>query len=366
MNKPLQTAVDAENAHSRQTPDTPAVVIEEKVMRRNIERVQARLDALGLANRPHIKTHRLARVARLQMQAGAAAVTCQKIGEAEVMADCGIGPILISYNIIGPAKLARLRALASRCELAVSADSAEVVAGLADTFASADRPLDVLVECDTGACRCGVQTPADAFALARRINAEPGLRFAGLMSYPPMTEIEGVYGWLDEAVRKIRGAGLDCTTVSLGGTPNLDSLLPGTCVTEHRPGTYVYNDRSLIARRCCTIDDCALTVLATVVSRPTETRAIIDAGSKSLSSDLLGLDGYGLIKGHGDAVITALSEEHGHVDLTASVWRPAIGDTVRVIPNHACVVSNLFDEVNFADGAGGFEAVRVDARGRSR
>jgi D-serine deaminase-like pyridoxal phosphate-dependent protein len=366
MNRPSQTADNNAGAISRRPPDTPAVVIDGAIMRRNVERVQARLDALGLANRPHIKTHRLARVAKAQIAAGAVGITCQKIGEAEVMAACGIGPILIPYNIVGQAKLARLRELVRRCELSVSADSREVIAGLGGFFAAASKPLDVLVECDTGAGRCGVQTPYSALELARAIDANPGLRFAGLMSYPPMTGIGEVYDWLGDAVRQLRAAGLTCATVSLGGTPNLKLLRSKTVVTEHRPGTYVYNDRSLVADGNCTVEDCALTVYSTVVSRPTDTRAIIDAGSKSLTSDLLGLEGYGLIKGRPEAKIVGLSEEHGHVDLSASNWRPAVGDTIQIIPNHACVVSNLFEEVYFTDYAGIYEAVAVDARGQSR
>jgi D-serine deaminase-like pyridoxal phosphate-dependent protein len=139
-----------------------------------------------------------------------------------------------------------------------------------------------------------------------------------------------------------------------------------TAVTEYRVGTYIYNDRSLIARKVCAVEDCGLSVLTTVVSRPTGERAIIDAGSKALTSDLLGLDGHGFIPTLPAASIYALSEEHGFVDLRGGAQRPRVGDKVRVIPNHACVVSNLVDRVYAIRGGKVVDVLRVQARGCSR
>lgn len=340
------------------------MVIDLATAERNIARVQDHLGTLGLAVRPHIKTHRLARFAHAQIGAGAVGICCQKLGEAEVMVGAGIRDILIPYNIVGAAKLARLVALARRAEMSVSADSMAVVRGLSDAFAG-ERPLPVLVECDTGANRCGVQSPTAAAELAQMIDAAPGLIFAGLMTYPPMGRAAEVNIWLSQARTLIGATGLDCACISTGGTPNLNEVAQIACATEHRPGTYIYNDRSLMAAGACQIGDCALSVVATVISRPTVTRAILDAGSKALTSDLLGLDGYGLIVGHPRARIAALSEEHGHVDLTGSDWQPEVGDRVSVIPNHACVVSNLFDTVHLRRSVTEIEAVSVDARGRS-
>lgn len=137
-----------------------------------------------------------------------------------------------------------------------------------------------------------------------------------------------------------------------------------TVVTEYRPGTYIYNDRSLVARGACEIDDCAMTIAATVVSRPTANRAILDSGSKTLSSDLLGLSGYGMLRDYPMAVITGLSEEHGHVDLSSCAKKPELGETVLIIPNHACVVTNLFDQVHLHRSGKLIENAVVDARGR--
>lgn len=344
--------------------DTPAVLIDLDRVEANLQRAQAYADGHGLKLRPHIKTHKLPRFAQRAIEIGAVGITVQKLGEAEVFADAGITEIFLPYNIMGAAKLARLRALHDRVNIAVTADSAETVEGLSRTFAGSDKPLAVLVECDTGMGRCGVQTPAAARALAEKIANSPGLRFGGLMTYPAAGQVEANAAWLAAARAALTSAALPPAIVSNGGTPDLWRAHEVTAATEHRPGTYIYMDRFQVAKGVGTFDDCALTVLATVVSRPTEDRAIIDAGSKALTSDTLGLAGFGLIEAYPDAVITGLSEEHGTIDLSRCSEKPAIGAKLRIIPNHACVVSNLFDRVHLiADGLL-VETVDVAARGR--
>jgi D-serine deaminase-like pyridoxal phosphate-dependent protein len=345
--------------------ETPFVSIDLKTVANNIARTQAHFDGLGMALRPHIKTHKIPALARQQIDAGARGITCQKIGEAQVMRDGGIDDILITYNILGEHKLARLRRLAARCVLSVVADNETVVEGLSAAFSEADKPLTVLVECDTGFGRCGVQSPAAALVLAKRIAAMPGLNFGGLMTYPPKDDQGPVEAYLSAAKRLLTQAGLPCPVVSSGGTPNMKRAGEVPSADEHRAGSYIYFDRSQIAMGACGIDDCALSVEATVVSRPTQTRAIIDAGSKSLTSDLSPVEGYGLIKQAPDAVIAGLSEEHGTIDLTASAWRPQVGERISIIPNHACVISNLVDEVTFVEANGGTRQVEVLARGKS-
>jgi D-serine deaminase-like pyridoxal phosphate-dependent protein len=344
--------------------DTPAVLIDIDRVEANLRRAQDYADSHGLKLRPHIKTHKLPRFAKRAMELGAVGITVQKLGEAETMADAGIAEIFLPYNILGPAKLKRLRALAERVNITVTADSAETIEGLSATFADSKTPLTVLVECDTGMGRCGVQTPQAALGLAEKISYSPGLRFGGLMTYPAVGQVEANSQWLASARQTLTAAGLAPTIVSNGGTPDLWRAHEVTAATEHRPGTYIYMDRFQVGKGVGTWDDCALTVLATVVSRPTENRAIIDAGSKSLTSDTLGLEGFGLIENYPDAVITGLSEEHGTIDLTNCPTKPQIGDQLRIIPNHACVVSNLFDEVTLISGDQIVETVKVAARGR--
>jgi D-serine deaminase-like pyridoxal phosphate-dependent protein len=327
---------------------TPLPVIDEDRLAANIARVQSYMDAHHLSFRPHIKTHKIPALAEAQRQAGAQGINCQKITEAEVFADAGFNDILITFNILGADKLARLADLNERVSgLKVVADSSVTIDGLADHFAGR-KPLTVLVECDTGGGRCGVQSPAEALALARRIAGSNALAFGGLMTYPKAGTETATEAFFAATLTGLKAEGIDCPIVSNGGTPSLFSAHLVTSATEHRAGTYIYNDRAMVRAGHCTLDDCAMHVLATVVSRPTPDRAILDAGSKALTSDLFGFADFGLILEYPDAVITGLSEEHGTIDLSrVSGRRPEIGERVRIVPNHTCVVSNLFDHMVF-------------------
>ena len=346
--------------------DTPSVLIDLDRVEANLKRAQDYADAHGLKMRPHIKTHKLPRFAKRQLELGAHGITCQKLGEAEVMAEAGIGDILVTYNIVGAPKLDRLAALHRRITLSVVADSAETIAFYARRFTDAAHPLTVLVECDTGAGRCGVQTPSAARGRALEIDAAPGLRFGGLMTYQPMNRTGAVDDWLTGARALLRADGLEPPVISAGGTPDMLRIANITAVTETRPGTYIYSDRMQVGWGHGSLDDCAMTVLATVVSRPTETRAVLDAGSKALAADTLAAPGHGHIVEYPDAVIAGLSEEHGVVDLSASAEKPGIGEKVRIVPNHACVVTNLFDDVTLIRGHGVEDTLPVAARGLVR
>lgn len=343
---------------------TPMPVIDEDRLARNIQRAQAYFDSHGKAFRPHIKTHKLVAVARQQIAAGAVGINCQKISEAEAFADGGIQDILITYNILGPTKLERLRALNDRLEtLTVTADNALVVEGLAARF-DALRPLRVLIECDTGAKRCGVQTPEEAVALAERIVREPGLRFMGLMTYPPIGGAAQVEAFFSTAMQQLAERGIPCPVRSNGGSPDLFKAHEVPSATEHRSGTYVYNDRSMQRVEHCGPDDMAMHVLATVVSRPAPGRAVLDSGSKALTSDLLGFADHGRIEGHENTRIVALSEEHAVVDLGGDdAAFPQVGEQVRIVPNHTCVVTNLFDRIVFHRDGKVSRVETVDARG---
>jgi D-serine deaminase-like pyridoxal phosphate-dependent protein len=345
--------------------ETPAVLVDLAVATANIRRFQAFAAGRGLAVRPHVKTHKLPQLARLQIETGAVGITCQKIGEAEALVDAepAIRDVLITYNVLGAAKLERLAALAHRVRLSVVADSAPVVAGLSAAFAGRSEPLTVLVECDTGGQRCGVTSPAAAADLALAIADAPGLRFGGLMTYPAAGKAAAAADFLREAKALIEARGLAVPVVTSGGTPDIWKAETAGVITEYRPGTYVYNDRSLIARGAATPADCALTVLATVVSVPTPHRAIVDAGSKVLTTDLLGLTGYGEVIGRPDIAIDQLSEEHGRLVSDGPIGL-SVGDRVRILPNHACVVTNMVDAVTVLHPDGRAEAWPVVARGR--
>jgi D-serine deaminase-like pyridoxal phosphate-dependent protein len=325
--------------------DTPAVTILLDRMEDNIDRVQRHLDAHGLANRPHIKTHKIPAIARLQVEAGAVGITCQKLGEVEAFVDAGVcDDILLTFNIIGDAKTARLMALIKRIgRLAVVLDNEGVARGLSHAAVRHGADVRFLVECDTGFGRNGVQTPEAALALARLAMDMPAMQFEGLMTFP--NKAPNTTEFFDHALQLFKGAGIGVPVVSGGGTPALGSVAEFPMMTEHRAGTYVYNDVMMVTAGAATWEDCAMRVRATVVSRPAPERAILDAGSKVLTSDQYYVQNHGRILEYPDAVIPSLSEEHAIVDLARCRERPSVGDVVNVIPNHCCVVSNMVDQV---------------------
>jgi D-serine deaminase-like pyridoxal phosphate-dependent protein len=348
-----------------QSLETPVPVIDLAVVERNLAAMQAYCTAHGLALRPHIKTHKLPQFARRQIELGAGGITCQKLGEAEVMVEAGLDDILISYPLIGPAKALRLAALARRARLRVAADNPLALATAAEARRAAQAEIGVLVEFDSGGQRTGVTSVDAALALARQV-PQAGLRFDGLMTYPSSA---ATTGFVTAARDAFAAAGMAIAVVSGGGTPGARDAHTLGVLTELRVGTYIYHDRSTVALGAARLEDCALLVHATVVSRPTPERAIIDAGSKTLSSDLAPPQagpGYGLLVDYPEAVIVRLNEEHGILDLAGCARRPALGEVVRIVPNHVCVVSNLHDAVVVTRDGEIVGTWPVAARGRSR
>ena len=343
--------------------ETPVPVIDIRVVERNLRRWQARCDAAGFANRPHIKTHKLVPLAKAQIALGAKGITVQKLGEAEVMADARIADMLLTFNVVGRHKLERLAALARRTAIKVVADNEAVLEGLSHAAAQAGRALEVMVECDTGAGRNGVQSPGAAIALAQAIDRVQGLAFGGLMTLPANGGRGQMAAFLEAAKTGLAAAGLPLPEISTGGSPDMWTDEGLAHVSEYRAGTYIYMDRMQVAAGSATPDDCALSVLATVVSVPTPARAMVDAGSKALTSDLMGLQGHGEVRALSGAQIYAMSEEHGFLDIAQLNAKPKVGDLVRITPNHVCPVTNLFDKVVFAAGEEVLGAVKVDARG---
>jgi D-serine deaminase-like pyridoxal phosphate-dependent protein len=346
--------------------DTPVLTVDLEAVERNIARLQTYCDERGFAFRPHIKTHKLPAIAQMQVDAGATGITCQKIGEAEVMAAAGLSDILISYPIIGEEKALRLARLARTVRIGVVGDSATCALGVSEVLAREEGEVDFLVECDTGLGRTGVQTPGEAAELAELVDSLPALRFAGLMTYPTTSETSEFFRAAREA---IRASGIEVETMSGGGTPGaLHSHELGE-ITEIRAGTYIYGDRSCIANGSVPLEDCALRVVATVVSRPTRERAIIDAGSKTLTSDpVAGTNesGFGLIVEHPEAEIHTLNEEHGYVDISRCERPPEIGEIITIVPNHACGTTNMHDAVVAYRGGDLVATWPIAARGRVR
>jgi D-serine deaminase-like pyridoxal phosphate-dependent protein len=341
------------------SPPTPTAVVDLDRLEANLARWQEHCDRIGLANRPHVKTHKCVEIAQRQVALGAAGVTCQTLYEAEVMVDAGIKDVLVPYNIVGGRKLERLALLLERASVQVTVDDPELLSGLGGAAGDAGRELGVLVDCDTGLGRTGVASPQEAADLAAMIARTSGLCFAGLLTYPSPP---GTREFLETASALLERRGLPAETVSAGGTPSMwrsDELRP--VVTEYRVGTYAFHDRSTVAAGAATLDEVALTVAATVVSRR-DGRAILDAGSKALSSDLGAEDGFGLVLEAPSSTLERLNEEHGYLTL-AGGDDLELGQQVRVVPNHVCVVVNLSQELVVTRG-GAVESCWPVERGR--
>jgi D-serine deaminase-like pyridoxal phosphate-dependent protein len=346
--------------------DTPHAALDVGLLERRIKRMQLYCDAHELALRPHVKTHKLVPIARLQLAAGAVGVACQKLGEAEAMVAAGIDDVLVSFPLIGKHKLRRLVALAARARISTVVDSEVGARGLSGSAVAAELDLPLLVECDTGYARTGVQTPTAAAELAALVERLPGVSFKGLLTYPTSARTGEFFA---AARAELRRRGLDPAVMSAGGTAGAFRAHEIPEVNELRVGTYVYGDRACVANGSVPLAECALTVLSTVVSRPARGRAILDAGSKALSSDAAqGLeDGdYGMVLDLPGSRLRRLSEEHGHLDVSRSDREPDIGEVLRVLPNHACGTANMHDDVA-VHRDGRVEAIwKLDARGAVR
>lgn len=353
---------------------TPAVVVDVAVTERNVERMSARARQHGVRLRPHAKTHKTVAIARLQKSAGAVGLSVAKTSEAEVFADHGFDDLFVAYPVVGQDKGRRLLRLAERVRLAVGADSVEGARTLAEAFAGASRTLDVMLKVDVGYHRVGVE-PDRAAAVARQIADLPGLALRGVFTHAGhayaqetregVDQVAGHEGQtLARCAEALRAAGLAVEEVSVGSTPTARQAMAVTGVSECRPGNYVFHDASQVALGTCQLEDCALTVVATVVSVPAAGRAVLDAGSKTLSSDPLRPrpNGHGVILGHRSR-LTSLSEEHGVVTVEpGESFR--VGQRVRVLPNHACVVANLHDRLWAVRGETVEDELPVVARGR--
>ncbi|HWF74869.1 MAG TPA: alanine racemase [Solirubrobacteraceae bacterium] len=334
--------------------DTPCLLVDVDRLDGNIRRMAELIAGAGVRLRPHAKTHKLFEVANRQLAAGAGGLTVAKLGEAEMLVGHGVGDVFIAYPLWGQRKWERLCHLAEQAAVRVSADSYEVCAGIASVAARRGLSIPVRIEVDTGFGRCGVQSAEEALALAARLERLRGVELVGVMSFAGQTYAGGPErvregaladaGALLEVATALRESGFDTSEISVGSTPGTAYVAELGAVTEIRPGTYVFSDRDQVALGWGTLDGCALTVLATVVSRPTPTRAVIDAGSKTLSSDRAGTaEGFGAVRGHAEWNLTSLSEEHGILEVTAG--EAPIGTPVEIVPNHACATLNLHDWV---------------------
>jgi D-serine deaminase-like pyridoxal phosphate-dependent protein len=364
---------------------TPQVLVDRRRLLNNLDRVQQLAASYRLALRPHAKTHKSPVIARWQIERGAVGICCAKVGEAEVFADAGIENIRLPYPV-HPGNAARVIALMRRANISLIVDHLEVAQGWSDAMRHAGRALDVLVKVDVGFHRCGIDPDRGAIDFIRAVSSLPNLRVRGVLSHAghgylatSENDLAAIAREEAEILLRLRDAatasGIKLEEVSVGATPTLRFSVKQPGLTELRPGNYVYFDRTQVGLGSASLADCALTVLATVVSKPAVDRLILDCGSKTLSSDRgsrfggRDLDGYGVVLTQDESAIdealtiARLSEEHATVRVTAPTSLEP-GDRVRVLPNHSCVVSNLVDEIRLVEGDRVVETLSVAARGK--
>ena len=353
---------------------TPAVLVDAGRLDRNLAAMAASAARRGLALRPHVKTHKSVEIARRQLAHGAAGISVATLGEAETFADAGHAEIFVAYPLwVDPQRAPRLRALAGRVRLTAGVDSLASVHQLAAAVRG-HAELHVLVEVDCGLRRSGV-TPAGAGRIAAGA-ARAGLAVDGVFTFPghsygpgmPARAAADEAAALAAAADSLAAAGLPCPVRSGGSTPSA-AQVPGRDdggpVTELRPGVYAFNDAQQVVLGSCTLDEVALSVLATVVSTPAADRFVLDAGAKVLGYDRPAwVPGHGLLPALPGATVTGLWEHHA-VAVTGDGPRPAVGDRVVVLPNHVCTVVNLVDQLHVVRDGQLAERWPVDARGRN-
>ena len=359
---------------------TPALLIDLDQAEENIRRMQERADALGLALRPHIKTHRMPYFAQKQMRAGACGIACAKLGEAEVMAQAGITDILIANELIGPDKYERLKALHRRIRIRTGLDNEVQLAQMEAAFAGEERPLEVLIELEVGEVRSGVVDDAQLTALAKAVQKCRNVVIKGIFSHEGhcykaedaddcRRKARRAYERTVRAAGILRSLGCEIDTVSVGATPSvmLGDWFEG--VTELRIGTYIFFD----VGQSNAIGDysrCAATVLASVISQPEKERVVLDAGAKALVSQnrpagICATAGFGAVKGAEHITVANLYDEHAVINSAELKERVRVGDKIELIPSHICPTVNLYDSAWLVSRGKLLGTVPVECRGRS-
>jgi D-serine deaminase-like pyridoxal phosphate-dependent protein len=354
---------------------TPAIVVDAEIVRRNLRRMAEYVGSHGLRLRPHTKTHKSRMIGELQLEHGAAGLTVAKAGEAKVMAEIA-DDVLMAYPAVDALRAGQIAELARSRTLRIALDSTSAVDVIAQAARSAGSTVGVLVDLDVGLHRTGVQSPDAALALAQYVARQSGVRLDGIMFYPghvwakpdeqgpPLRAIDDMLG---ETIALWSKSGLQASIVSGGSTPTAFQSHHMRRLTEIRPGTYVYNDINYVTGGFATMDDCAARMVCTVMSDAVAGQIVVDAGSKTLAADrcIPAPDsGHGVVVELPCAKVTALSEEHGQIDVRKCSGRiPKVGERLAIIPNHICPCINLQDRVYWNE-AGDVTPLEIDARGR--
>lgn len=353
---------------------TPSIVIDAAVARRNLKKLAEYAKAHSVKLRPHTKTHKSVMMGRMQMELGAIGLTVAKVGEAQVMTEAS-SDILMAYPAADAMRSAELAKLAGRITMRVGIDSQTAAGVLASAARQTGSTIGIIVDLDVGLHRTGTQSPAEAVALGEYVANQKGLRLDGIMFYPghvkdesaeSIRHLEAVEALLAETIALWKKSGLSTSIVSGGSTPAayLAHHLPS--MTEARPGTYIFFDMNGVHGGYAKLDDCAARIQCTVVSNAVPGQFVIDAGSKTLTSDKCGPapdSGHGYVIEYPAAKIVKLTEEHGQVDSRACEKTPKVGERVTVIPNHICPCVNLQDQIWWREEKE-IRPIHVDARGK--
>ena len=356
---------------------TPFVHVDIDKLDKNIYLMENRLRSVGIDHWPHIKTHKSVKIAQKQLEAGAKGITCATLSEAEVFAEAGIEKILLAYPIVGKDKLDRLQKLAKKITIRTIADSLTVARGLSEIGELTNNKIEVLIEIDGGSHRGGVQSGEDTLDFARNLLKLPGIEFKGLFTYVGQiyalaTEEAVKYETLREAnllienKKLLQSNSIDVEITSGGSTLSSYHAEQLKGISESRAGNYVFGDINAIAHNIYLPEECALRICSTIVSIPLSGHATIDAGSKTLTSDLsVAGNNHGFIIGYPDVEIVQLNEEHGYLKYDPEKNNFEVGDQVEIVPNHSCVIPNLNESVH-AFKRGEYQGeINIDARGKN-
>ena len=359
--------------------DTPAVIIDRRKLKSNIEKMSEIAKQNKINLRPHIKTHKIPYIAKEQLRAGAIGITAAKVTEAEVMADHGITDIFIAYPLVSAQKIQRAIELSKRVRLILGVDSLIGAQILSKIAKQNDITLEIRIEVDSGLKRTGILY-SDVISIAKEINALPNLLITGIYTFRgPILNGQPTLNFEEAGVEegklmvrlatKLRDEGISIRDVSVGSTSTSASAATVPGVTEIRPGTYVFYDAMQEKYGCCSENECAAAVRVTVISRPTKELAIVDGGSKTFATDVqpnqppIFLQGFGKVVNHPNIKLERVTEEHGmlHIDGDTDI---DVGDTIDIIPNHICSTINLHNDVYIKDEQNQYHQFTVLARGK--
>lgn len=335
--------------------DTPALTVDLGLLEKNVSGMADKIRAAGVGLRPHIKTHKTVELARMQLEQGAVGITVAKLGEAEVMAEAGLDDVLVANELAGAKKLARLAELSRKITIRSCVDSMSGAVALSEAAVTHGVDFDVMLDVNTGLNRTGVE-PEQAVKLGKSVDELQGLNLVGVFSYAGYSATEpnetDRQRWAEMEAstavaisEELVDTGIGALEVSVAGTPTAAYAASVPGVTEVRPGTYVFNDLNYAIVGACALSECALTIRTRVISRPSPDRAVVDAGSKVLTSDRRadGAPGYGHVVDAPGTRLDALWEEHGVLRLDDDGRRLSVGDVIHIIPNHVCPTVNLAD-----------------------